>query len=232
MRLLIGLGNPGPEYAGTRHNVGFEVLERLALHEGLLFQSPRSLEGFDARGERAKFRVARSFAPDVLLVQPLAYMNRSGEVLPALLRWCNQELGRPHGEGPVRSAGAPSGDRPVQDPADLDGFPLEDILVVYDDLDLPLGQLRLRPHGGHGGHNGIRSLIDCLGSRRFTRLRIGIGQASTDAARHVLGAFEPAERVEVDISVAEASEAAWAFCGGEPFEKLMTRFHSRWSQET
>lgn len=232
MRLLIGLGNPGQEYEGTRHNVGFEVLERLALKEGLLFQSPRSLEGFGARGERAKFRFARSFAPDALLVQPLPYMNRSGEVLPALLRWCNQELGRPTPEGSMQSIGAPTGDRPAQDAPDFEGFPLEDILVVYDDLDLGLGQLRLRPHGGHGGHNGIRSLIDCLGSRRFTRLRIGIGQASTDAARHVLGAFEPEERVEVDISVAEATEAAWSFLGGEPFEKLMTRFHSRWSQES
>jgi PTH1 family peptidyl-tRNA hydrolase len=109
------------------------------------------------------------------------------------------------------------------------GIEPQDLMVVYDDLDLPVGGLRLRPGGGHGGQNGMRSIIDCLGTNAFPRLRVGIGRPSTDAARHVLSPFSPEERVEADISVAEAAEAALAWLGGEDLESVMTRFHSRWS---
>jgi PTH1 family peptidyl-tRNA hydrolase len=200
MRLLVGLGNPGREYEGTRHNVGFAVLDHLALHEGLLFQSPPSLQrdGLLDRyeGPRA-FTLARAFDPEALLVKPQTFMNRSGEVVVPLLRWAGLE------------------------PASL--------MVVSDDLDLPLGTLRLRASGGHGGHNGLRSIVDGLGTNAFPRLRVGIGRPSTDAVRHVLSPFDPAERVEVEISIAEASEACQAWLDHGDIEQCMTRFHSRWS---
>lgn len=199
MRVIVGLGNPGPEYAGTRHNVGFEVVERVALHEGLVFESSRSLAKSGAldgyRGSR--MRLAQSFDPDGVLAQPLTFMNRSGEVVAPLLEWAGVEP--------------------------------QDLMVVYDDMDLPLGGLRLRPGGGHGGQNGMRSIVDALGTNAFPRLRVGIGRPSTDAARHVLSTFDPEDRVEIDISIAEASEATTEWLSGVGIEELMTRFHSRWT---
>lgn len=209
LRLVVGLGNPGPEYADTRHNVGFRVLDRLALHEGLLFHPARrlssagssdpsrpvGLEGY--AGPRA-FQVALGFDPEVLLVKPETFMNRSGDVVAPLMKWAE--------------------------------LPPERLLVVYDELDLALGALRLRPHGGAGGHNGMRSILDQLGTDRFPRLRVGIGRPTTDAARHVLSSFSDKERVEVEISVAEASEAILDWLAHGDIEKCMTRFHSRWNE--
>ena len=103
-------------------------------------------------------------------------------------------------------------------------------LVVVDDLDLPLAKLRIRPHGSSGGHNGLTSIIESLGTDRFPRLRVGIGRSRTDAARHVLARFEPAEREAIDAAVAEAAEALFAWLSGDELEACMTRFHSRWNQ--
>jgi PTH1 family peptidyl-tRNA hydrolase len=195
VRLVIGLGNPGPEYEWTRHNVGFLVLDRIAKSQGLLFQPANSLDGYD--GPRA-LQCARSTKFDALFVKPGTYMNRSGEVVHALVRWL------------------------ALDPAD--------VFVVYDDFDLPLGGLRIRPHGGSGTHNGMRSIVETLATDRFPRLRVGIGAARTDAARHVLEPFTDAERVEIEISVAEAAEAALAWLETGDIQGCMTRFHSRWNQ--
>lgn len=194
-RLVVGLGNPGPEYEWTRHNVGFHVLDHLALHEGALFRSARSLEGYAGPRE---FVWARLHDPDALLVKPTTFMNRSGHVVAPLAEWLQ--------------------------------VPPEEVLVVYDDLDLELGRLRLRPHGGAGGHNGMRSLIQALGTDRFPRLRLGIGRPRTDAARWVLERFGPQERVEAEISIAQASEAALDWLASGDLEGVMTRFHSRWNQ--
>lgn len=195
MRFVVGLGNPGPEYEHTRHNVGFDVVDHLARREGLLFEPAHSLERFD--GPTA-FACARSFEPDALLVKPLTFMNRSGEVLPALLTW----------------AGAT--------PADL--------LIVVDDLDLPPAELRLRPGGGAGGHNGLQSILDTLGTDRVPRLRVGIGRPRTDAARYVLERFAPEEREALARAVAEAAEASFAWLHSGDLDRLMSRFHSRWKQ--
>ena len=110
------------------------------------------------------------------------------------------------------------------------GAPPADVMVVYDDLDLPLGALRIRPGGGAGGHNGVRSLIDLLGTDRFPRLRVGIGRPATDAARYVLERFSDDERPDVDISVAEAAVAAFEWLRTGDTERVMARFHSRWTQ--
>ena len=191
-RIVVGLGNPGPDYAKTRHNLGFEVVEHLALHEGLFFSPGDRLDGY--AGPR-DLRFARSHVPDGLLVEPLTYMNRSGEVV-----------------GPL---------------VDLIGGDPSRILVVVDDLDLDVGVLRLRKRGGHGGQNGMRSIIGALGTDRFPRMRLGIGRPETDAVRHVLGRFDVHERPLADSAVQRAAEAAGAWLAGEDLDKLMSRFHSR-----
>lgn len=194
LKLVIGLGNPGPEYEGTRHNVGFRVADRLAAEERSIFQTARKLEGY--AGPRS-FTFARSTRFDALYVKPGTYMNLSGEVVAALSRELSVEPGS--------------------------------ILVVYDDLDLPLGSLRIRPHGGAGTHNGMRSIVQFLASDRFPRLRVGIGPARTDAARHVLERFTDREEVEIEISSAEAAEAITAWLASGDLDGVMTRFHSRWN---
>ena len=198
-KLVVGLGNPGPEYEWTRHNVGFLVLDRLAAKRGSLFHAGRKLAGHAGTKafQWARITPGETLGP-ALLVKPETYMNRAGLV--------------------VASVSATSGVAP------------ERILVVYDDLDLPLGKLRIRPHGGPGTHNGMRSIVECLGTDRFPRLRVGIGSPRTDAARHVLARFAPAEEEDAAIAVAEASEAIEAWLELGDIELVMTRFHSRWNQ--
>jgi len=104
------------------------------------------------------------------------------------------------------------------------------LLVVYDDLDLPLGKLRIRPHGGPGTHNGMRSIVDSLATDRFPRLRVGIGPARTDAARHVLEPFADEEEAILSIAVDEAADAIGAWLSSGDLDACMTRFHSRWQQ--
>lgn len=193
-RLVVGLGNPGPDYEKTRHNVGFEVVEHLALHEGLFFDPGDRLDGYSGPPD---FLFARSHVPDVLLVKPMTFMNRSGDVVAPLV----ESLG-----------GDPS-----------------QVLVVVDDLDLDVATLRLRKRGGHGGQNGMRSIIGALGTDRFPRLRVGIGRPETDAVRHVLGRFDDPERTLIDDAVQRAAEAIEAWLGGLPFDQVMSRFHSRWT---
>ena len=196
-KLVVGLGNPGPEYEWTRHNVGFHVVERLATEEKAIFEPARRLPGNDGS---TGFTFARSQRYDALYAKPLTYMNLSGTAVTALARTLQLEPGS--------------------------------ILVVYDDLDLPLGRLRIRPFGGPGTHNGMRSIVASLGTDRFPRLRVGIGAARTDAARHVLERFSDAEMPDAEISVAEAADAIRAWLGGEDLEGVMTRFHSRWTPES
>lgn len=198
-KLVVGLGNPGPEYEWTRHNVGFLVLDRLAAKRGSLFQAGRKLAGHAGTKAFQWARIApgETLGP-ALLLKPETYMNRSGLV--------------------VASVSASSGVAP------------ERILVVYDDLDLPLGKLRIRPHGGPGTHNGMRSIVECLATDRFPRLRVGIGPARTDAARHVLSEFDERERPDIEISIAEAVEAIEDWLATGDIEGCMTRFHSRWNQ--
>jgi PTH1 family peptidyl-tRNA hydrolase len=169
---VVGLGNPGPEYDGTRHNIGFAVLDGLADKLECSFRNRLrfSAEVADAgTGETGK----------VTLAKPRTFMNHSGSAVQALLAWLKVE------------------------PAQL--------VVVVDDADLPLGQIRLRPSGGSGGHNGLRSIIEALGGDEgFARLRVGIGRTTplgTDITGHVLGRFAAAERKIADETVAMAVEA-------------------------
>ena len=158
IKMIVGLGNPGPQYARNRHNVGAQVLELLARRcaiplEKLQLRALLGLGWAQRGGERQKF----------LLVKPLTYMNASGEAVIPLLRFYKVEVG--------------------------------DLLVLADDLDLAAGKLRLRPGGSSGGQNGVRSIIDRLGSQEFARLKIGIGRppGRMDPADYVLQNFTTAE---------------------------------------
>lgn len=195
-RLVVGLGNPGPDYKGSRHNIGFEVVDYLALREGLLFEPGALLDGYTGCPD---FEFARAHVPDVVLVKPLTYMNRSGEVVAPLVAWSGGEL--------------------------------DSLLVVYDDLDLDPGRLRIRAKGGHGGQNGMRSIIGNLDDDRYARLRVGVGRPRTDAVRHVLGPFTAEERPTMDHAVTEAADAIWDWLVGGDLPGTMTRFHNRWSQD-
>ena len=165
LRLVVGLGNPGTQYEGTRHNIGFMALERMATREGFSFRQQSKLHGLAAEHGIGESRLR--------LLMPQTYMNDSGRSIRAALDWF--------------------------------GFMPEQLLVLVDDMDIPLGRLRLRAQGSAGGHNGLRSTIQHLGTQAFPRLRIGIGAPANNPAErrartvsHVLGPFSRAEQPEVD----------------------------------
>ncbi len=190
-KLVVGLGNPGKEHAGTRHNIGFAALDRLAEKLDCSFRSKW----------RFSAKVAEATAGDagkVVLAKPQTYMNRSGSAVNALLSWLKIE--------------------PTQ------------LLVVVDDADLPLGQVRLRASGGSGGHNGLRSIIEALGgNEEFARLRVGIGRSAplgTDITGHVLGRFGPQEREAAEQAVATAVDAIEC-CLREGLTEAMNQFNRK-----
>ncbi len=166
LQLVVGLGNPGAKYAGTRHNVGFMVLERLVGSAGgTSFRQLAKLQGLVAEVGSGPARLR--------LLMPQTYMNESGRSIRAALDWF--------------------------------GFEPAQLLVLVDDMDLPLGKFRLRATGSAGGHNGLRSTISHLGTQNFPRLRIGIGAPAQDPSErrartvgYVLGRFTPAEQPLLD----------------------------------
>jgi peptidyl-tRNA hydrolase, PTH1 family len=169
--LVIGLGNPGPGYAGNRHNVGFMVLDLLA----------ERLSGrFKAHKGRADVLEARLGGHRAVLGKPRSYMNTSG--------------------GPVASL------------RDFFKVPVEQLVVVHDELDLEPGMLRLKQGGGDNGHNGLRSMRRSLGSGEFARVRVGIGRppGRQDPADYVLHDFSAAERKELGVTVERAADAVEA----------------------
>ncbi|MDH7602049.1 MAG: aminoacyl-tRNA hydrolase [Armatimonadota bacterium] len=165
MKMIVGLGNPGRQYAHTRHNVGFDVIDRFAKRRGV-----------HTRTRRHRALIGRLAQDDeeVLLVKPQTYMNNSGSAVAALAREY--------------------------------GLQPSDIIVVYDDIDLPLGRLRIRAKGSSGGHKGVESIIQCLGSSEFPRIRIGIGRAG-DAIDHVLSRFTRQEKTIIEPVIERAADA-------------------------
>jgi PTH1 family peptidyl-tRNA hydrolase len=158
--LIAGLGNPGKAYEGTRHNVGFRVVQLLAEKNGLLFKPRLDL----AKGNLAEGRVA---GKQVLLLQPLTYMNSSG----CSVRLCADYFKVPHGR----------------------------LLIVVDDVALPFGQLRFRMAGSSGGHNGLKSVEEHLGTQNYPRLRIGIGKdPEQELSGYVLGSFTAEEKRQLE----------------------------------
>ncbi len=169
MKLVAGLGNPGPRYADSRHNVGFVVVERVAKRGRIdLTRYDRDYEALIGEGVCGTERV--------LLLKPQTFMNLSGRSVSAVLRFYK--------------------------------LPLSDLLVVSDDLDLPVGQLRLRASGSSGGQKGLADIIRCVGGEDFSRLRLGIGKVHRAATvDHVLGGFMPDERPLIEEAVQTAAEA-------------------------
>jgi PTH1 family peptidyl-tRNA hydrolase len=164
IRLIAGLGNPGPEYAGTRHNIGFMVIDHLAAHFGSTWE------------KSTKWDALTSKRGDTLLAKPMSFMNRSGYSLVAIAQFYKI---------------APS-----------------EILVVLDDLALPVGRIRIRPGGGTGGHNGLESIIMQFGTEEIPRLRIGIGAAPRDGGvDYVLGGFFEEERPLLKSAIERGAQA-------------------------
>ena len=184
MKAIVGLGNPGSQYKGTRHNVGFDVVDELARRESVGFESA------PAEALIAKWR--RADGP-VLLVKPLTFMNLSGQAIGELTRFFKIELG--------------------------------DLIVIVDEVHLPLGKLRARTRGSAGGHNGLKSVIAHLGDE-FSRLRMGVGRGADqrNLADHVLSRFEKDEAAEVERMTARAADAAEMFIASE-IETVMNAFN-------
>lgn len=189
MNVIVGLGNPGHTYHGTRHNVGFAVIQALAERRRVQIihrlvspgdERPAAVYGdYDAGDERT-----------VRLVMPLTMMNESGEALRAL------------------------------------SVPVQNVLIVCDDVNLPLGTLRLRPQGSAGGHHGLQSCLDVLGTDNVPRLRVGVGAEPLprDLEDFVLSAFTSAERPAMARAVEQAQDACDAWVT-EGLEAAMNRFN-------
>ncbi len=169
MWLIVGLGNPGEEYANTRHNIGFRCVKELARRHSLAFD-----------GKRAHARIAEGMIAGqrVALAKPFTYMNLSGQAVVGLRQWYK-----------IASD--------------------SELLVIYDDSDLPFGTLRIRANGSAGTHNGMRSIVGQLGSQAFPRLRMGIGQPPPgwDIAKYVLGRFTREEEAQLAAIVERAADA-------------------------
>ncbi len=184
--LIVGLGNPGAEYARTRHNAGFAVTDRLV-------ERWRASWGYE---KKFNARLARVDKPErrVLLCQPLTYMNASGETVGAIKEFFRVALMR--------------------------------MLVIVDDADLALGQLRLRPGGSSGGHHGLESIEQHLGTREYARLRVGIGRqaGAREITKYVLGRFGSTEAALADKVFTAAADQAetWLEAG---IQKAMSQFN-------
>jgi PTH1 family peptidyl-tRNA hydrolase len=185
MKVVVGLGNPGSRYAGTRHNVGYAVVDSLA-------ESPRAGR-FQSRFQ-AQVAELMEEPHKVLLVKPETFMNLSG--------------------------------RSVRQVVDFFQVPVGDLLVVCDDINLPLGKLRFRAQGSHGGHNGLRDIQSHLGTTEYARLRLGVGAPPEDqAVDHVLGRFRPSERPVIDDAVAQAVQGVLLWLR-EGVEACMNRYNA------
>jgi PTH1 family peptidyl-tRNA hydrolase len=179
VKLIVGLGNPGREYADTRHNVGFKVADEIGHRLNLQWRKDADITFAKSFGEHAFF-----------VVKPQTFMNRSGYAVSRFAGY--------HNIGPG------------------------EILVVVDDVDLPLGRIRIRAKGSAGTHNGLKSVVEQLGTREFPRLRMGVGRGDSrrDLADYVLARFDAAEQADVDAVITRAADAAQMFAV-EIIEKVM-----------
>ena len=192
MKLIVGLGNPGSKYYGTRHNVGFEVVDELARRRALMFE---------ARPGDAVIARERGPGAQLILAKPLTFMNLSGQAVGGLMRYYRIDL--------------------------------DDVLVVTDDVNLPLGRLRIRRRGSDGGHNGLYSVIDSVGTEEVARLRIGVdrGDHRRDLADHVLSMFDQSELETMSLAIASASDAVEVFAS-EGINAAMNRYNRMDNNET
>jgi PTH1 family peptidyl-tRNA hydrolase len=186
MKLIIGLGNPGDNYAETRHNVGFGVVSALAEDLNI---TPNNIKHKSLIGQ------GRFEGEDIILAQPYTYMNKSGLAVKALIERYQIDYKK-------------------------------NLIVVYDDLDLPPGTIRIKKKGSSGGHNGLKSIINCLDTKSFPRIRIGIGRPpeGVDVAEYVLDYFTSEEEQSIVEAKNEAVEAI-KFVQSNSFNKAMNNFN-------
>ena len=184
MKIVVGLCNPGAEYANTPHSVGFETVDAIASAAGVAWVEKRQYKCLWARVSIA--------GTSCVLVKPQTYMNLSGESVAPIVRYQNATAA--------------------------------DLVVVQDDIDLALGRLRIRKGGSCGGHNGIRNVIERLGTPDFARLKLGVGKDRSDVIAHVLGKFDPVSRKIMDREVAEAVKAVIAIVRDGP-DRAMNLFN-------
>ena len=183
--IIVGLGNPGPKYSGTRHNIGFQCIDRMAKRWGIEVSERRAKAVLGKGSYRGQ---------NVVLAKPRTFMNHSGEGLRYLL---------------ARFSAVPA-----------------DLLVIYDEMALPMGKLRLRSTGSDAGHNGIRSIIDCLNTVEFPRLRIGIGRPDPESnyVSHVLDRFSQEDQTIIDEVVDRVILATECIIE-ESLERAMNKFN-------
>lgn len=183
MKVIVGLGNPGPKYSNTRHNIGFRVVEEIARRHSIEKEQSK----FDAIVAHSRIGNEK-----ILLVKPLTFMNLSGRAVQPLIKWYK--------------------------------LALDDLMVVYDDMDLNTGVLRIRASGGSGGHKGMISIHERLGMQGFPRLRVGIGRPADDTIDWVLGTFDEEEKGIIEESIVRAAEAieCWVKKG---IDKAMNKYN-------
>ena len=198
--LVVGLGNPGPEYAGNRHNVGAMVLDELARRHGVTLGRAGGVLGRRPQAAAAEARLGTlpggAPGPRVVLARPTTYMNISGGPVGQLAKYY---------------AVAP-----------------DHVVVAHDELDIPFADVRLKIGGGEGGHNGLRDISRALGTKDYVRVRVGVGRppGRTDAADFVLRDFSATERKDLDWLVDRAADAVEAVVV-EGLEKAQLRFHTK-----
>ena len=185
MKIIVGLGNPGHEYARTRHNVGWMVVDAFAAKFRL------RVEKHEKDAMTGAGRVAGG---SVLVAKPLTYMNLSGDAVRLLVNAYSESL--------------------------------DDLIIVYDDIDLPLGKLRIKPNGGPGTHNGMRSIVSALATEKFARLRVGIGgvDSSGRLRDYVLGEIAPDEETAIARAIERSVDALLLFVRGD-LKRAMNEFN-------
>ena len=188
MMIIVGLGNPDDKYQGTRHNVGFDVIDRLAEKYNI---------AVDTRKHRAYIGKGIIEGQKVILAKPQTYMNLSGESVRSLIDYYKAD-------------------------------PEEELLIIYDDISLDVGQLRIRKKGSAGGHNGIKSIIAHLGSSVFLRIKVGVGEKPKgyDLADYVLGRFSKEERELMEEGYTLAADATAMIVSGET-DQAMNEYNKK-----
>lgn len=185
MKVVVGLGNPGQQYADTPHSIGFEAVDALAAGIGAAWEPKKAFKCLMARGTLK--------GVPILLIKPQTFMNLSGESVAPAVKYNNAQA--------------------------------SDLLVVQDDIDLPVGRIRIRNGGSCGGHNGVRNIIEHLGTQSFTRLKLGVGKERGNVIGHVLGKFDHETRKVMNVVVEEAVKAIAAIVCEGP-DKAMNLFNS------
>ncbi|HAT54130.1 MAG TPA: aminoacyl-tRNA hydrolase [Lactobacillus sp.] len=185
MKMIVGLGNIGPQYDKTRHNIGFMVVDHVAEEYGVTFKRAK---------QEALIGSALISGEKVLLVKPTTYMNDSGRAVRPLMDYYN--------------------------------IPLEDVMIVHDDMDLPIGKIRLRQKGSAGGHNGIKSIIAYVGTQNFKRVRVGIDHPTrVSVVDYVLGRFTATQTTGIRGGMDEAQAAIEQWLEGTKFDDVMNAFN-------